>query len=103
MSGCGEKFKIDDSSYLKILEQVHNQEFEKQVKLFEENSLGKLQTKIDEFKKDHEKTINKALDYLVSIENTDEKKIHSIRTFLSRVSDEEIDFLIRNPEDYFEE
>ena len=30
---------------------------------------------------DHEKTINKALDYLVSIENTDEKKIHSIRTF----------------------
>ena len=48
---------------------------------------------------EHEKTINKALDYLVSIENTDEKKIHSIRTFLSRVIDEEIDFLIRNPED----
>ena len=37
--GCGEKFKIDDSSYLKILEQAHNQEFEKQVKLLEENSL----------------------------------------------------------------
>ena len=31
------------------------------------------------------------------------KKINSIRTFLSRVIDEEIDFLIRNPEDYFEE
>ncbi len=51
----------------------------------------------------HEKTLNKALDYLASIENTDEKKIESIRLFLSRVIDEEIDFLIRNPEDYFEE
>ena len=51
----------------------------------------------------HEKTINKALDYLVSIENVDENKIKSVRSFLSRVIDEEIDFLIRNPEDYFEE
>ena len=51
----------------------------------------------------HEKTINKALDYLVSIENVDENKIQSIRSFLTRVIDEEIDFLIRNPEDYFEE
>lgn len=51
----------------------------------------------------HEKTINKALDYLVSIDNVDENKIQSIRSFLSRVIDEEIDFLIRNPEDYFEE
>tara|TARA_Y100000589_G_scaffold99381_1_gene93929 strand:+ start:544 stop:756 length:213 start_codon:yes stop_codon:yes gene_type:complete len=51
----------------------------------------------------HEKTINKALDYLVSIENVDENKIQSVRSFLSRVIDEEIDFLIRNPEDYFEE
>ena len=51
----------------------------------------------------HEKTINKALDYLVSIENVDENKIQSVRSFLSRVIDEEIDFLISNPEDYFEE
>tara|TARA_B100001758_G_C18397146_1_gene606691 strand:+ start:1117 stop:1350 length:234 start_codon:yes stop_codon:yes gene_type:complete len=51
----------------------------------------------------HEKMLNKALDYLASIENTDEKKIESIRVFLSRVIDEEIDFLVRNPEDYFEE
>ena len=51
----------------------------------------------------HEKTINKALDYLVSIDNVDENKIQSVRSFLSRVIDEEIDFLIRNPEDYFEE
>ena len=51
----------------------------------------------------HEKTINKALEYLVSIDNVDENKIQSIRSFLSRVIDEEIDFLIRNPEDYFEE
>ena len=51
----------------------------------------------------HEKTINKALDYLISIENVDENKIQSVRSFLSRVIDEEIDFLIRNPEDYFEE
>ena len=51
----------------------------------------------------YEKTLNKALDYLASIENTDEKKIESIRSFLSRVIDEEIDFLVRNPEDYFEE
>ena len=42
----------------------------------------------------HEKTINKALDYLVSIENVDENKIQSVRSFLSRVIDEEIDFLI---------
>jgi len=52
---------------------------------------------------DHEKTLNKALDYLTSIENIDDKKVESIRIFLSRVIDEEIDFLIRNPEDYFEE
>ena len=52
---------------------------------------------------DHEKTLNKALDDLASIESTDEKKIESIRSFLSRVIDEEIDFLVRNPEDYFEE
>ena len=51
----------------------------------------------------HEKIINKALDYLISIENIDENKIQSVRSFLSRVIDEEIDFLIRNPEDYFEE
>lgn len=52
---------------------------------------------------DHEKTLNKALDYLTSIENIDDQKVESIRIFLSRVIDEEIDFLIRNPEDYFEE
>ena len=52
---------------------------------------------------DHEKTLNKALDYLTSIENIDDKKVESIRIFLSRVIDEEIDFLIRNPDDYFEE
>tara|TARA_B100000579_G_C22333861_1_gene621797 strand:- start:58 stop:291 length:234 start_codon:yes stop_codon:yes gene_type:complete len=51
----------------------------------------------------HEKMLNKALDYLASIENTDQKQIESIRAFLSRVIDEEIDFLVRNPEDYFEE
>ena len=30
----------------------------------------------------HEKMLNRALDYLASIENTDEKKIESIRVFL---------------------
>ena len=30
---------------------------------------------------DHEKTINKALDYLVSIENTDEKKFIQLELF----------------------
>ena len=52
---------------------------------------------------EHEKTINRALDYLSSIENTDDRKLDLIRSFLSRLIDEEIDFLVRNPEDYFEE
>ena len=52
---------------------------------------------------EHEKTINRALDYLASIENTDDQKLDLIRSFLSRLIDEEIDFLVRNPEDYFEE
>ena len=80
--GCGEKFKIDDSSYLKILEQVHNQEFEKQVKLFEENSLGKLQTKIDEFKKDHEKEIEN-LQEDIKLRDTTIERLHSLKAQLS--------------------
>ena len=51
---------------------------------------------------DYEKTLNKSLDYLSSIENVDEEKIDKIRNFLTRVIDEEIDYLVRNPEDYFE-
>ena len=56
--------------------------------------------------KDHllesEKILNKSLDYMVSIENLDEEKVEKIRHFISRVIDEEIDYLVRNPEDYFE-
>ena len=52
---------------------------------------------------DHEKTLNRALDYLVSIESLDDRKIEDIRLFLSRVITEEIDFLVGNPEEYFEE
>ena len=51
---------------------------------------------------EYEKILNKSLDYLSSIENHDEEKIDKIRAFLSRVIDEEIDYLVRNPEDYFE-
>ena len=51
---------------------------------------------------EYEKLLNKSLDYLSSIENEDEEKIEKIRKFLSRVIDEEIDYLVRNPEDYFE-
>ena len=51
---------------------------------------------------EYEKTLNKSLDYLTSIENVDEEKIEKIRHFVSRVIDEEIDYLVRNPEDYFE-
>ena len=43
-----------------------------------------------------------SLDYLSSIENVDEDKIEQIRQFVSRVVDEEIDYLVRNPDDYFE-
>tara|TARA_Y100001968_G_C19086672_1_gene585671 strand:- start:339 stop:551 length:213 start_codon:yes stop_codon:yes gene_type:complete len=50
---------------------------------------------------DYEKKINKALDYLVSIEGSDDEKIDEIRDFISRLIDEEVDFLVRNPEDYF--
>jgi len=51
---------------------------------------------------EYEKVLNKSLDYLSSIENVDEEKIDKIRSFLNRVIDEEIDYLVRNPEDYFE-
>ena len=50
---------------------------------------------------DYEKTVNRALDYLVSIEGIEDEKIDQIRDFLTRLIDEEIDFLVRNPEDYF--
>ncbi len=50
---------------------------------------------------EYEKTINKALDYLVSIEGANDNRIDEIRDFISRLVDEEIDFLVRNPEDYF--
>jgi len=50
----------------------------------------------------YEKVLNKSLDYFSSIENVDEEKIDKIRGFLTRVIDEEIDYLVRNPEDYFE-
>jgi len=50
---------------------------------------------------EYEKTINKALDYLVSIEGANDNRIDDIRDFISRLVDEEIDFLVRNPEDYF--
>ena len=51
---------------------------------------------------EYEKILNKSLDYLSSIENPDEEKIEKIRKFLARLIDEEIDYLVRNPEDYFE-
>ncbi len=51
---------------------------------------------------EYEKTLSKSLDYMVSIENIDEEKVEKIRHFISRVIDEEIDYLVRNPEDYFE-
>ncbi|MAQ31707.1 MAG: hypothetical protein CMD26_03120 [Flavobacteriales bacterium] len=51
---------------------------------------------------EYEKIIQKALDYVESIENIDEEKTIKIRQFVSRVIDEEIDYLIRHPEDYFE-
>ena len=50
---------------------------------------------------DYEKTLNKALDYLVSIEGSNDEEIDAIREFVARLIDEEIDFLVRNPEDYF--
>ena len=51
---------------------------------------------------EYERVLQKSLDYMNSIENVDEDKIERIRQFVSRVVDEEIDYLVRNPEDYFE-
>jgi hypothetical protein len=51
---------------------------------------------------EYEKILNKSLDYMSSIENIDESKLERLREFISRVIDEEIDYLVRNPEDYFE-
>jgi len=51
---------------------------------------------------EYERIIQKSLDYMSSIENIDEHKIEKIRQFVARVVDEEIDYLLRNPEDYFE-
>jgi len=51
---------------------------------------------------EYEKTLQKSLDYMESIDNIDEAKIEKIRQFVARVINEEIDYLVRNPEDYFE-
>tara|TARA_B100001250_G_scaffold376372_1_gene364625 strand:+ start:139 stop:354 length:216 start_codon:yes stop_codon:yes gene_type:complete len=51
---------------------------------------------------EYEKILQKSLDYMESIDNLDEKKLDKIRQFVSRVIHEEIDYLVRNPEDYFE-
>ena len=51
---------------------------------------------------EYEKILNKSLDYMSSIENIDESKLERLREIISRVIDEEIDYLVRNPEDYFE-
>ena len=51
---------------------------------------------------EYEKLLQKSLDYMESIENVYEKKIERIRQFVGRVIHEEIDYLIRSPEDYFE-
>ena len=51
---------------------------------------------------EYENILNKSLDYMSSIENIDESKLERLREFISRVIDEEIDYLVRNPEDYFE-
>ena len=51
---------------------------------------------------EYENILNKSLDYMSSIENIDESKLERLRDFISRVIDEEIDYLLRNPEDYFE-
>ena len=51
---------------------------------------------------EYEKLLQKSLDYMESIDNIDEKKIDKIRQFIHRVIHEEIDYLVRNPEDYFE-
>ncbi len=51
---------------------------------------------------EYENILNKSLDYMSSIENIDESKLEKLREFISRVIDEEIDYLVRNPEDYFE-
>ena len=51
---------------------------------------------------EYEKTLHKSLDYMESIENVDEEKMEKLRSFISRIINEEIDYLVRNPEDYFE-
>tara|TARA_B100001287_G_scaffold160252_1_gene134674 strand:- start:341 stop:556 length:216 start_codon:yes stop_codon:yes gene_type:complete len=51
---------------------------------------------------EYENILNKSLDYMSSIENIDESKLEKLREFITRVIDEEIDYLVRNPEDYFE-
>ena len=51
---------------------------------------------------EYENILQKSLDYMSSIENVNEDKLDKIRDFVSRVIHEEIDYLVRNPEDYFE-
>ena len=51
---------------------------------------------------EHERILQKSLDYISSIESHDDEKIERIRYFISRVIDEEIDYLLRHPDDYFE-
>ena len=51
---------------------------------------------------EYEKILQKSLDYMESIDSLDEEKVDKIRHFVSRIIHEEIDYLVRNPEDYFE-
>jgi len=51
---------------------------------------------------EYEKILQKSLDYMESIDSLDEEKVDKIRHFVARIIHEEIDYLVRNPEDYFE-
>ncbi len=76
---CGEEINIDDSSYLKIVKQVHDQEFEKQLQLFKEN---KLQEKVNEAKGDYERKIER-LEEDNKLKDETIDRLHNLKAKLS--------------------
>ncbi len=79
---CGVEINLDDSTYLNIVKQVHNKEFDNQIKLLEENNQGKLQTEIESLKSEYEKKIDQLNDDLELRDKTIDR-LHSFKAQLS--------------------
>ena len=74
---CGVEINLDDSTYLNIVKQVHNKEFDDQVKLLKENNKGKLQTELESVKSKYEEKIGQLEDDIELRDKTIDK-LHNL-------------------------